>query len=139
MAFRDISPQAPVHFLVIPKQRGRLSQLSLGTEQDEQLLGHLMFVAGKVAKQGDSFSTSVMVPSMASCNFNGMPVEDIFLHLPMQSLKCISITGKDGKQSDASVAYTSHMPYAAEPLQHVAFVLPMPRPCLCFKDCQACA
>lgn len=56
LAFRDISPQAPVHFLVIPKQRGRLAQLSLGTEQDEQLLGHLMFVAGKVAKQGDPFS-----------------------------------------------------------------------------------
>ena len=54
LAFRDINPQAPVHFLVIPKQRGRLTQLSKGNEQDEQLVGHLMMVASKVAKQGDA-------------------------------------------------------------------------------------
>ena len=53
LAFRDINPQAPVHFLVIPKQRGRLTQLSKGNEQDEQLVGHLMMIASKVAKQGD--------------------------------------------------------------------------------------
>ncbi len=41
-----------MHFLVIPKQRGRLTQLSKGNEQDEQLVGHLMMVASKVAKQG---------------------------------------------------------------------------------------
>ncbi|CAL5227975.1 g11024 [Coccomyxa viridis] len=51
LAFRDINPQAPVHFLVIPKQRGRLTQLSKGNEQDEQLVGHLMMIASKVAKQ----------------------------------------------------------------------------------------
>ena len=56
LAFRDINPQAPVHFLVIPKQRGRLTQLSKGTEQDEQLAGHLMIVAAKVAKQGDGLA-----------------------------------------------------------------------------------
>lgn len=51
LAFRDISPQAPVHFLVIPKQRGGLSQLSKAQEGDERLLGHLLYVASKVAKQ----------------------------------------------------------------------------------------
>ncbi|XP_003747834.1 histidine triad nucleotide-binding protein 1 [Galendromus occidentalis] len=49
VAFDDISPQAPVHFLVIPRKP--ISQLSTAEEADEALLGHLMFVAQKVAKQ----------------------------------------------------------------------------------------
>ena len=44
--------QAPVHFLVIPKARDGLTQLSKATERQEQLLGHLLIVASKVAKQG---------------------------------------------------------------------------------------
>lgn len=51
LAFRDINPQAPVHFLVIPKVRDGLTQLSNAEERHEPLLGHLMFVAQKVAKQ----------------------------------------------------------------------------------------
>lgn len=51
LAFRDISPQGPVHFLVIPKVRGRLTQLSKMHEEDKPLLGHLMYVAAQVAKQ----------------------------------------------------------------------------------------
>lgn len=49
VAFDDISPQAPVHFLVIPRKS--ISQLSKAQDQDESLLGHLMNVAQKVAKQ----------------------------------------------------------------------------------------
>ena len=52
LAFRDINPQAPVHFLVIPKHRDGLTQLSKSEERHEQLLGHLLVVASKVAKQG---------------------------------------------------------------------------------------
>eukprot|EP00884_Botryococcus_braunii_P013186 jgi/Botrbrau1/21869/Bobra.0859s0001.1 len=51
LAFRDINPQAPVHFLVIPKQHDGLTQLQKADESHEKLLGHLLFVAGKVAKQ----------------------------------------------------------------------------------------
>ncbi|MEW5306691.1 MAG: hypothetical protein WDW36_009140 [Sanguina aurantia] len=51
LAFRDITPQTPVHFLVIPKVRGNLSRLSKATEADKALLGHLMYVAQLVAKQ----------------------------------------------------------------------------------------
>ncbi|XP_065076305.1 adenosine 5'-monophosphoramidase HINT1 [Ochlerotatus camptorhynchus] len=47
VAFHDISAQAPIHFLVIPKKP--IPQLSKATEQDEALLGHLMLVAKKVA------------------------------------------------------------------------------------------
>ncbi|KAG5176997.1 14 kDa zinc-binding protein [Tribonema minus] len=51
LAFNDISPQAPVHFLVIPKDREGMSQLSTATEDNKPLLGHLMYVAQLVAKQ----------------------------------------------------------------------------------------
>eukprot|EP00891_Asterochloris_glomerata_P001308 jgi/Astpho2/1308/fgenesh1_pm.00024_%23_5_t len=51
LAFRDISPQAPVHFLVIPKHRDGLTQLSNSTEKNEPVLGHILHIAGKVAKQ----------------------------------------------------------------------------------------
>ena len=52
LAFRDINPQAPVHFLVIPKHVDGLTQLSKSEPRHEQLLGHLLYIAGKVAKQG---------------------------------------------------------------------------------------
>ncbi|CAM9530414.1 unnamed protein product [Ectocarpus sp. 13 AM-2016] len=51
LAFKDISPQGPVHFLVIPKSRDGLTQLSKAVESNKALLGHLMFVAQKVAKE----------------------------------------------------------------------------------------
>lgn len=52
LAFKDINPQAPVHFLVIPKHRDGLTQLAAAEERHEKILGHLVFVATKVAKQG---------------------------------------------------------------------------------------
>jgi histidine triad (HIT) family protein len=52
LAFRDINPQAPVHFLVIPKQRDGLTRLSKAEERHKALLGHLLYVAQLVAKQG---------------------------------------------------------------------------------------
>jgi histidine triad (HIT) family protein len=51
MAFRDINPQGPVHFLVIPKDKQGLNRLSSAQEHHKELLGHLLFVAQKVAHQ----------------------------------------------------------------------------------------
>ena len=51
LAFRDINPQAPVHILVIPKQRDGLVKLSNAREDQEDILGHLMFVAQQVGKK----------------------------------------------------------------------------------------
>ncbi len=53
MVYRDINPQAPVHFLVIPKNRDGLTQLSNCSDRHEPLLGHLIRVASKVALQGE--------------------------------------------------------------------------------------
>jgi histidine triad (HIT) family protein len=49
LAFHDITPQAPVHVLVIPKRE--IPRVALTVPADEALLGHLIFVAQKVAKQ----------------------------------------------------------------------------------------
>ena len=51
LAFRDISPQAPVHFLVIPKVRAGLTQLSKATENHKAILGHCLYVAQLVGKK----------------------------------------------------------------------------------------
>ncbi|XP_070760789.1 uncharacterized HIT-like protein Synpcc7942_1390 isoform X1 [Enoplosus armatus] len=49
LAFRDISPQAPAHFLVIP--RIPIPRISDAKDDDAELLGHLLVVAKNVAKQ----------------------------------------------------------------------------------------
>ena len=47
-AIRDIQPQARVHVLIIPKKPiPRVSEASI---EDQSLLGHLMLVAGQIAK-----------------------------------------------------------------------------------------
>ncbi|KAL9662865.1 hypothetical protein QQ045_027700 [Rhodiola kirilowii] len=51
LAFRDISPQAPVHVLVIPKSRDGLTHLGKAEERHESILGHLMYVARIVAEK----------------------------------------------------------------------------------------
>ena len=56
LAFRDINPQAPTHVLLIPKQE--IPRLADAGKADQDLLGHLLLAAGKVAKQlgvGDAF------------------------------------------------------------------------------------
>ncbi|KAL1464681.1 hypothetical protein WDU94_004305 [Cyamophila willieti] len=49
VAFNDIKPQAPFHFLVVPKRK--ISSLARAEDSDAQILGHMMLVAKKVAGQ----------------------------------------------------------------------------------------
>jgi len=49
LAFRDVNPQAPVHVLVIPREA--LVNLADAGRQHRDLLGHLLLVAAKVARQ----------------------------------------------------------------------------------------
>lgn len=48
LAFRDINPQAPQHFLVIPKKH--LSGPGAATQGDEALIGRVMRVGADLAK-----------------------------------------------------------------------------------------
>lgn len=51
LAFWDISPQAPKHFLVIPKKH--IPAPSDVTESDEKLIGKLIRVGGDIARELD--------------------------------------------------------------------------------------
>lgn len=56
VAFHDINPQAPKHFLVIPRKH--ISGPGLMQEEDEALIGKVMRVGAELAKQqgiGDGF------------------------------------------------------------------------------------
>ena len=47
IVIKDISPQAPTHLLIIPKKV--IPKLSDATADDQNILGHLMLIAGKIA------------------------------------------------------------------------------------------
>ena len=49
LAFRDIAPQAPVHFLIIPKKV--IPTVNDMTKEDEPALGRLFSAAAKLAKE----------------------------------------------------------------------------------------
>lgn len=49
LVFKDINPVAPTHILIIPKKQ--IEKISDAEQTDQDLLGHLFLVAGKVARQ----------------------------------------------------------------------------------------
>ena len=49
VAFRDISPQAPLHILVVPRKR--ITRIALAGSENEALLGHLLLTAAEVARK----------------------------------------------------------------------------------------
>ena len=49
LAFRDISPQAPVHILVVPKKP--VPRIAAADNDDASLLGNLLIAAAGVARQ----------------------------------------------------------------------------------------
>lgn len=78
LAFRDLSPQAPVHFLVIPKKH--ISTINDVQPEDAALIGQLFLTAKTVAKQecvDESGYRCVM-----NCNDDGgQTVHHIHLHV----------------------------------------------------------
>lgn len=48
-AIKDMYPVAPIHYLIIPRKT--ITNLAKVEEEDEPLLGHLLTVASKLAKQ----------------------------------------------------------------------------------------
>jgi len=49
IAFHDVNPQAPVHVLIVPKKV--IPRLSAAGGSDAAVLGKLLLVAGKLAKE----------------------------------------------------------------------------------------
>ncbi|GAA0152222.1 nucleotide phosphatase [Lithospermum erythrorhizon] len=64
LAFRDINPQAPVHVLIIPKQRDGLTELGKAEQRHEDILGHLLYASKLVAeKEGIADGFRVVINS----------------------------------------------------------------------------
>jgi len=78
IAFRDISPQAPVHLLVVPKKPiPRIGEASL---DDQALLGHLLLVAGEVARKENLDRTGFRVV-MNHGSHGGETVPHLHIHI----------------------------------------------------------
>lgn len=78
LVFRDINPQAPVHLLVIPKKE--IATINDIGEEDRELVGHLYWVAGKLAKEMGFSESGYRV--VMNCGENaGQTVFHIHLHL----------------------------------------------------------
>ena len=60
LAFHDISPMAPVHFMIIPKQH--VDSLATCGPEHAPVLGRMMAIAGRLAREqgaADGFRTIV--------------------------------------------------------------------------------
>lgn len=77
VAFHDIAPQAPVHFLVIPKKH--IATMNDIQEEDRELIGHIMYTAQRLANElgcKDGFRVAM------NCNeMGGQTVYHIHLHV----------------------------------------------------------
>jgi histidine triad (HIT) family protein len=49
LVFHDIRPKAPVHLLVIPRKH--IASLNEASDEDKMLLGHIMTVVSRMAKE----------------------------------------------------------------------------------------
>ena len=76
LAIRDVNPQAPVHALVIPRQP--IAELAEAAPEDQALLGHLLLVAAKVARQEGLDSWRTVINSGAGA---GQTVFHLHVHV----------------------------------------------------------
>ena len=78
LAFKDISPQAPFHVLIIPKKP--IATINDIQAEDASLIGQLYLVAAKLAKQ-EGFSESGYRVVMNCNDDGGQTVYHIHLHM----------------------------------------------------------
>lgn len=77
LAFRDISPQAPTHILIIPKKV--IPRLTDTVEQDKELLGHMLLTVKSIAeKEGLSNGYRVVINTDQDA---GQTVFHLHMHL----------------------------------------------------------
>jgi histidine triad (HIT) family protein len=76
VAFHDVNPQAPAHFLVIPRKP--IPKLADAREEDASLLGHLMLVANRVAGEAGLEDYRVVVNNGTGA---GQSVFHVHLHV----------------------------------------------------------
>ena len=78
VAFRDITPQAPSHLLVIPKVH--IATLNDMTAADCELLGHMVYTAKTIAKE-EGIADNGFRLAMNCKEDGGQTVYHIHMHL----------------------------------------------------------
>ena len=76
IAFRDVQPTAPVHLLVIPREP--IAQLADAGPEHQPLLGHLLLVAARVARDEGLSSWRTVINSGAEA---GQTVFHLHVHV----------------------------------------------------------
>ena len=77
IVIKDISPQAPTHLLIIPKKV--IPKLSDASQDDKDILGHLMLLAGRIAEELGLDETFRLVVNNGAAA--GQSVFHLHLHL----------------------------------------------------------
>ena len=88
IAFKDVSPQAPNHILLIPRKL--IPKLSDAQAEDKEILGHMMLAAGEIARKlgfEDAFRLVIN---------NGSEAQQTVFHLHMHILSGRSFTWPPG-------------------------------------------
>ena len=78
ICFRDISPQAPIHLLVVPKKR--IVRIAESSPEDQSVLGHLLLTVQKVALQ-EGFAESGFRTVINNGPNGGEEVPHLHLHV----------------------------------------------------------
>ena len=76
LVFRDVNPQAPTHLLVIPRRA--IPRLSAARPEDGALLGHLLGVAARVAREAGLEGFRIVINDGAEA---GQTVFHLHLHV----------------------------------------------------------
>ncbi len=78
LAFKDINPQAPIHFLIVPKKH--ISTINDLQQEDEALTGKIILTAQSLVKQENIDENGYRL--VFNCNSDGgQEVYHIHLHL----------------------------------------------------------
>lgn len=78
LAFRDISPQAPVHVLVIPK--AHVSSLAATTDEHQAVLGEILRVCRNVARSEGIADEGFRIVANTGEN-GGQTVDHLHVHV----------------------------------------------------------
>ncbi|MDD3805208.1 MAG: histidine triad nucleotide-binding protein [bacterium] len=78
VAFRDAAPAAPAHVLVIPRRH--IENILAANEADEALLGHMLTVASRIARQEGIAESGFRL--VINCNEDGgQSIDHLHIHL----------------------------------------------------------
>ena len=79
VAFKDIQPEAPVHLLIVPREH-IVSVTDIKSEKQAGLIGHMVIVANKLAKENGIAESGFRLVINAGPE-GGQVVQHLHMHL----------------------------------------------------------